>query len=368
MSIRATRRRALSRAAAAVSAIGWPLLGCASRTDRDALAAKLDRQLEDNAARHGIAGQAVLVQHNGDELYRRTQGFADVASGRRLAPDQVYPLYSVSKLFASTLVMQLVERRQLDLDQPASRYVALPPRWGAIKVAEFLNHVSGVPEYFDAQRLGETPFPATKRDVFAALAQRPLIFETATDVAYTQTNFLVVTSILEAHHGRPYRDIVTAHIIERLRLRDTTLGLRSTPAQRLPQSYRGREGRLEKDPPIDWPDYAIAHAELYATLDDVGRFMKAVCNGELLERRTLAALWQPYRLKDGRASWFAAGWELVAGDRRYEVGHDGGTKVRVRLAFDAAMREVFGFAYLTNGSATNVWSRTLVDSVAAIAR
>jgi CubicO group peptidase (beta-lactamase class C family) len=203
--------------------------------------------------------------------------------------------------------------------------------------------------------------------VFSSLAERPLAFETGTDVAYTQTNFLVVASLLEAHHRQPYRDIVAARIIEPLRLRHTSLGLQATPAQRLPQSYHGdKDGQLQKDPPIDWPEYAIAHAELYATLDDIARFMSAVATGELLDKKTLQTLWQPYRLKDGQASWFASGWELVVGDRWHEVGHDGGTKVRVRLTFDPAMRQSFGFVYVTNGSTANVWSRTLVDSVAAI--
>jgi CubicO group peptidase (beta-lactamase class C family) len=149
MAFATARRRVLQRAGrSALAAVALPMVACATRNDT--LVAALDRQLHDNAMRYGIPGQAVVVQHNGLELYRRTHGFADVAARRELSADQVYPLYSVSKLFASMLVMQLVAQRQIDLNQPASRYVAgLPSRWASIRVAEFLNHVSGVPEYFD---------------------------------------------------------------------------------------------------------------------------------------------------------------------------------------------------------------------------
>lgn len=48
------------------------------------------------------------------------------------------------------------------------------------------------------------------------------------------------------------------------------------------------------------------------------------------------------------------------------VGHDGGTRVRARIAFTNGLAgDTYSFIYLTNGSAKNVWSRTLVDSTMA---
>jgi D-alanyl-D-alanine carboxypeptidase len=83
---------------------------------------------------------------------------------------------------------------------------------------------------------------------------------------------------------------------------------------------------------------------------------------------TLLGLWRPTRLRNGGAGAFAAGWEYVEAGRYTHVGHDGGTKVRVRLVYaDSLATDTHTFVYLTNGSADNVWSRTLIDSVAEIA-
>ena len=88
--------------------------------------------------------------------------------------------------------------------------------------------------------------------------------------------------------------------------------------------------RLASDIAVPWPEYSIVHGELYTTIDDLGVFLNAVCNGRL--------------------------------------GHDGGTRVRVRLLFDGSLEhDTYVFVYLTNGSATNVWSRTLIDSVIDVA-
>ena len=62
----------------------------------------------------------------------------------------------------------------------------------------------------------------------------------------------------------------------------------------------------------------------------------------------------------------ATGWDLGESGGYSEVGHDGGTHVRLRILFNGTLDgDVYTIAYLTNGSARNVWSGTLVDSVMA---
>jgi D-alanyl-D-alanine carboxypeptidase len=331
------------------------------------LQSALDRQLALNAQRYGIAGQAVLILHDGKTIYRGSQGLADREASESVHPDDIFPVFSVSKLFASVLVMQMVELGQLDLRETVGHYLPdLPASWRTIKVDEVLNHVSGLPEYFDGSR---TPVvtPETMEAAFAALADRPLLFAAGTSTRYTQTNFLVLEAILEAHYKMPYRKIVTDRIVEPLGLKDTYLGKGHVPEGRMVKSYIGRNDRLAADDLIDWPEYSIVHAELYTTVDDLGTFLNALCEGRLLRRETLQNAWKPHRYRGGGRGEFAAGWEYgTSGPYRY-VGHDGGTKVRVRLLFDDSLtRNTYVFIYLTNGSATNVWSRTLVDSLMAI--
>src|SRR5688500_2868857 len=75
---------------------------------RDQLATAVTRQMHVNQERYGLAGQAVLVAHNGKVLFRGVDGQANISTGRPLQADDVFPAYSLAKLFVSTLVMQLV--------------------------------------------------------------------------------------------------------------------------------------------------------------------------------------------------------------------------------------------------------------------
>jgi D-alanyl-D-alanine carboxypeptidase len=344
------------------------LAACRTRTEpvTGTLQAALDRQLAVNAERHGIPGQAVLIVRNGEVLYRGSHGLADRETGQPVRPEDIFPVFSVSKLFASILIMQLVERGEVALDEPAHRYLPdLPERWRAIRVDEFLNHVSGVPEYFEADPFPKA-IPPTQDVAFRAIADKPLQFATGTTTRYTQTNFLVLGRILEARYGMPYRQVVDERIIKPLGLQHTYLGKSHVPQGKMVSSYRGENGKLIADPVIDWPEYGNVHAGLSSTVDDLGAFLKAVWDGRLVKRETLLRLWKPYRHRDGGTGWFASGWDYETSGRYKQVGHDGGNKVRARLIFDEALGEATVIIYLTNGSATNVWTRTLTDSVSAI--
>ncbi|MDL5365430.1 serine hydrolase domain-containing protein [Xanthomonas sp. NCPPB 2654] len=350
--------------------LGVALLPCVASAN-DALAPALTRQMEVNRQRYGIAGQALLVTHDGKVLFRGADGEADTSTHTRLDADAVFAGYSLSKLFVSTLVMQLVEQGQLDLQAPIGTYVAgLPVRWRSIAVRDFLDHTSGVPEYFD-NRSGEAAasvaaLPADREAAFASLTNAPLLFEPGTDIRYTQTNYLVLTALLEAHYGQPYAQVAGERIIRKLHLRHTWLGPAAIPARGVVTSYVGRHGRLQKEQDLAWPRYAYGHASLYITLDDLGRFLQAMSSGELVDKATLRRLWQPRILAGDRRGWFASGWEYGESGAYRQVGHDGGARVRVRMLFrDTPDADVYVFAYLTNGSASNVWSRTLVDSAMA---
>ncbi|MFY1829619.1 serine hydrolase domain-containing protein [Myxococcus fulvus] len=337
-----------------------------------ALTPRLDAQLKRNRERYGIAGQAVLIRHNGRLVYQAANGEKDVGHHAPVSTDTVFNAYSLAKLLASVLVMQLVEQGRVELDAPASRYLPdLPVAWQAISVRHFLDHSSGVPEYFENHEgalvsKGHAGLPPTLEAAFAGLADTPMQFATGSSNRYTQTNFLVLTALLQAHYRQPYAAIVRQRILKPLGLRNTWLGPSGVPAARLATSYIGKDGALQREDDVAWPAYALGHASLHTTVGDLDRFLQALAAGKLVRRATLQTLLQPRKLSTGRDSGFASGWEVGLSGAYRQAGHDGGTRVRARLLFkDSLAGDTWTFVYFTSGSARNVWSRTLVDSIMA---
>lgn len=349
-------------------------LPASARDVPDDLLARLDAQLQVNRERYGIAGQAVLVAHNGQVLYQGASGERDPATHAPATIDSIFAAQSVAKLLTSTLVMQLVDQGNVDLDAPASRYVLdLPPAWQKIHVRDFLNHSSGIAEYYDRvdNRWISKGYTGIAPDLAAALkvaGSAPMQFAPGNRVQYTQANYLVLTALLETHYGKPYPAIARERILQPLKMRSTSWGTASVPAQRAAVPYIGKDGQLQPANEDPWPDYGWGHADLQTTVGDMNRFLQALATGKLLRTSTLERLWQPQKLTGGGSNFFSTGWDATRSDGYTQVGHDGGTRVRARLAYKGTLASGYWvIVYLTNGSARNVWSSTLVDSAMAVA-
>ncbi|WP_442253162.1 serine hydrolase [Stenotrophomonas pavanii] len=338
------------------------------------LSTQLDAQLQTNRERYGIAGQAVLVAHNGQVLYQGASGERDPATHAPATVDSIFAAQSMAKLLTSTLVMQLVDQGKVDLDAPASRYVPdLPTAWQAIHVRDFLNHSSGIAEYYDRvdNRWVSKGYAEVAPDLAAALkvaAAAPMQFATGSRVQYTQANYLVLTALLEAHYRRPYPAIARERILQPLKMTSTSWGIANVPVERAAVPYIGKDGALQPANEDPWPNYGWGHADLQTTVGDMNRFLQALATGRLLRTATLEKLWQPQKLSGGGSNFFSTGWDTTRSDGYTQVGHDGGTRVRARLAYKGTLASGYWvFVYLTNGSARNVWSSTLVESTMAVA-
>lgn len=338
------------------------------------LSSQLDTQLQANRERYGIAGQAILVAHNGQVLYQGASGERDPATHAPATVDTVFAAQSMAKLLTSTLVMQLVDQGKVDLDAPASRYVQdLPTAWQAIHVRDFLNHSSGIGEYYDRvdNRWVSKGYAGVAPDLGAALkvaGAAPMQFATGSRVQYTQANYLVLTALLQAHYRKPYPAVARERILQPLKMASTSWGVPSVPAQRAAAPYIGKDGALQPADEDPWPDYGWGHADLQTTVGDMNRFLQALATGKLVRTATLEKLWQPQKLSGGGSNFFSTGWDTTRSDGYTQVGHDGGTRVRARLAYKGTLASGYWvFVYLTNGSARNVWSSTLVESAMAVA-
>ena len=249
-----------------------------------------------------------------------------MGGGRPITPQTPIPIYSVSKLFTNTLVLQLAEEGRIDLTAPASRYVPnLPDAWRSLRIEQFMNHVTGLPNFFDPQHL-DRPFPPTLDAAFEAVSKMPVTSAPDIQTRYSGTNYLVLEAVLQNVTHKSYRALVEERIIRRLGLHHTSLDV-SHPPEGMVESYHAESGRAVVDPPVNWPDYAIAQGCIVSTLADMSTFMSAIADGKLVSRATLLKRWQLYQFPNGNQGGFASGWDYGEAGRWHELGHDGGTTV-----------------------------------------
>lgn len=336
------------------------LLGCARQTDN--LQKSLTLQMQSNAEAHGLLAQALLVKHNNNLLFAHAIGDTDISRANPVTKDSIFPIFSVSKLFASTLLFQLVEQNKINLDAPISQYLdGLPQAWQPIPVAHYLNHSTGLPEYFeydDKQVFAPTSIDAA----IQSLNNTPLLFKPNSVIRYNQTNYLVIKLLLEKITKQPYSRLVQTRILTPLKMHNTFIKGMNTSLQSV-TAYLPNSGDALQVNPYTFPTYANIHSDAYSNIHDLSVFLSALINGKLVDQSLLKSLWQPTQLEGGSKSYFASGWEYENVGSWHAVGHDGGGVLRVKLLFKENMADSIIVIYLTNGNLDGVWSRTLVNTI-----
>jgi CubicO group peptidase (beta-lactamase class C family) len=327
----------------------------------------LNQQLAKNSERYGVVGQSVLILKNHQHFYRGQHGVANIELGVNIGEKHIFPSYSITKLLTSVLMMQQVERGNVALKSSIRTYLPyLPQKWQSVTIEHLLSHTSGIPRYFD-KAMGEGNFLPSKKAVFLSLIDDPEHFEIGTRNSYNNTNFLLLSAILEAKTGKCYQELVAEVIINPLGLNNTGHTSAKDIVKNHVTSYRGANGRIRKNINIDWPEYTFSHSALYSTPEDLATFMTALVTGKFVSKKTLKKLWQPMKLNDGKNGRYAFGFEYSFEDGYYLLGHDGGNHVKLRYYFNPQNSlDNYTLVYATNGNAYDVWTDVLADSLMAI--
>src|SRR5690606_31106535 len=132
--------------------------------------------------------------------------------------DTIFDMASVSKLFTSIVVMQLVEAGKVELDAPVARYVPEFAENGkeAVTVRQLLTHTSGLPAWLPLW----SQYPDVPSRLRAALTAEP-VAEPGTAYEYSDLNLIALGVLAERVSGKPLDDLVADGITGPLGMRDT---------------------------------------------------------------------------------------------------------------------------------------------------
>jgi CubicO group peptidase (beta-lactamase class C family) len=115
-----------------------------------ALSARLNAAIDKAIAEKRIVGTVVLVAHDGKVIFRRAAGLADREARAPMREDQVFRLSSITKPFVSAAAMALLERGQIRLEDPVTRWIPdFRPRLAdgrtpVVTLRHLLTHTSGL--------------------------------------------------------------------------------------------------------------------------------------------------------------------------------------------------------------------------------
>ncbi len=226
---------------------------------------------------HGFDGMIVYVDEAGKPPAFYTGGWKDRKNKIPADPKSLFKIASISKLYVAVAITKLVNDKRLSLDKTLADY--FPELVGRIEYADkitlrlMVQHRSGIPIFTDHPGYWDNPQEGSK-DVLEYALDLPANFEPGEDYEYSNTNYLLLSRLIDKVVGYSRHQYIKEEILIPLELNNTFSSLSEVNIDDVMSGYYvGYEADLKTN------DYG----SMMATAEDVGIFLRALNDGSLFD-------------------------------------------------------------------------------------
>ncbi|MFD2595661.1 serine hydrolase domain-containing protein [Sphingobacterium griseoflavum] len=228
----------------------------------------------------------ICIAQKGQAIYSTSLGYADVQEKKRATATTEYRIGSISKTFTSVLVLKAVEEGKLTLDQHIQSFFPELAEAEHITIRHLLQHKSGINNFTNRpDYLSWSGQSKNSDEILQIIASGGSDFMPGTKTAYSNSNFVLLTFILETTYGVPYRELLKRNITGKVGMQHTFVGSKIDTSKGEAKSYRRQAGwQLEQETDMSIPGGAGA---IVSTAQDLVEFSEALFGGKLLTAKSL---------------------------------------------------------------------------------
>jgi serine-type D-Ala-D-Ala carboxypeptidase/endopeptidase len=287
---------------------------------REILAKRIDQQ------KQAVGIVVGIIEPTG----RRIIAHGNMAAGdpRTLDADTIFEIGSVTKVFTSIVLADMVNRSEVALDDPAAKYlpvnVTMPERSGkSITLHDLSTHSSGLPRIPTNLKPKDPRNPYadyTAEDLYQFLSSYTLPRDPGSELEYSNLGAGLLGHLLASSAGTDFETLIRTHITQPLHMPDTAIQLSSSMQQRM---ATGHNFNLEPAANWDLPSLAGAGA-LRSSANDMLTLLEAFLGYNDSPLAPAMKATQEVRRPLGKANLGLA-WFLFPMDGMEIAMHDGGT-------------------------------------------
>ncbi|WP_282031024.1 serine hydrolase domain-containing protein [Winogradskyella eximia] len=252
---------------------------------------------------YGFDGVIVYVDEAGKPPAFYTAGYHNRELKIPANPNALFKIASISKLYVAVAITKLANDNRLSLDKTLADY--FPELVGRIENADkitlrmMVQHRSGIPNFTDNPDFWKNQ-PNTYIDVLQYALDLPADFEPNKDYGYSNTNYLLLSRIIEKVTGDSRQQYFKEEILIPLGLKNTFGSLSEVNLDDVMSGYYvGTEKDFKNE----------NNGMMIATAEDVGIFLRALNDGSLLNKDEMEIYASIYEFNHGG---LAPGYQCMA--------------------------------------------------------
>jgi D-alanyl-D-alanine carboxypeptidase len=292
--------------------------------------AKLD-SLFTALSNNNLAMASIAVSKNGHIIYQRSIGNAS---------NTQYHIGSITKMFTAVIIFQLLEEKKLSINDTLGKFFPALPNAGLITIGNMLNHRSGLHNFTDGTNYPDWMDKSkTHEELLVLISNRKPDFAPSAKADYNNSNYLVLSYIIERICRKPYKVVLNERIISKLALKNTYYGNDSSNKNEC-FSYKYFDNKWSKEKSADLNNFCGAGA-IVSTPADMTKFIEGLFGYKLINKESLHTM---TTLVDG----YGMGIFPYSFQSKKGFGHNGKTE-----GFASSLtyypEDKLAIAYCTNG-------------------
>ena len=278
----------------------------------------------------GETGCAALVAINGQIIYKKAFGMANLELNVPMQPDMVFRIGSITKQFTAIAILQLMEQGKLSLQDDITKFIPdYPTQAYKITVENLLTHTSGIKSYTNVPEFMKYMKDDFKpEEVIDKFKNLPMEFAPGTKWNYNNSGFFLLGYIIEKVSGMKYRDYIEQNLFKPAGMTNSLYGSDTKIIKNRAYPYQSDDDITVN---ADYMSMLLPYSagSLMSTVEDLYKWNRALISGKFVKKETLEKAWTEYKLSDGILQCLAVGSPVTGGrgggpGERHGAGKDGG--------------------------------------------
>jgi len=237
-------------------------------------------------------GGAVLVMKDGEVIFKKGYGIADVGTKEKITTQTLFNTGSISKTFVSNTILSLTEEKKLSLNDSLYKYFPDFKNKGIaqkIKIHHLLTHSSGLPD--NRRSLLDSVYLLTAKDQenWAPILQNDsLLFEPGSRFEYSNPAFNALALIIEKVTGKKWQQVVGERIFQPANMPTSKITDGPYPESGVAHGYlKSGNTFIEKDYGEEPTFAAAGNGGVWSSVEELANYENAIQNSVFLKKETL---------------------------------------------------------------------------------
>lgn len=256
-------------------------------------------------------GVTALVSRNGQIIYKKAIGMANLELNTPMQVDNVFWVASISKQFTAVAILQLMEQGILNLQDEITKFIPDYPTQGyKITIEHLLTHTSGIHNFSgmkDPEK--KLALDCTPNEVIDFFKNLPMRFEPGTNWEYSNSGYFLLGYIIEIITGKPYSEYLEENFFKLLGMTNSLYANDKKIIKNRVGTYSIGDYGFENSQPRNIT-HVFSAGGIQSTVEDLFKWHQAVHSYILLKKETLDKAFKRYKLTDGRKTDYGYGWRL----------------------------------------------------------